>query len=67
MGMVVEFRQQPGRVAAPAEVTDGQSAEIVIFPGIRIERSTETPAGAGEARPKKSGPAAGGKGRSKRR
>jgi hypothetical protein len=48
-------------------VTDGQSAEIVIFPGIRIERSTETPPPASEARPKKSGPAAGGKGRSKRR
>jgi hypothetical protein len=66
MGMVVEFRQQSGRVAAAAP-KGGRSAEIVLFPGVRIERWSETPPEASEAQPKNSGPAAGNKRRSKRR
>ena len=65
MGMVVEFRQQPGRAAPPVAIMSGKSAEIVIFPGVRIERWHEPPGGP-VAEPKKSGPATGGKGRKRR-
>lgn len=67
MGMIVEFRQQPGRMVAPAQAMSGKSAEIVIFPGVRIERWSEPQPQSEQAAPKTSGPAAGGKGRSKRR
>ena len=65
MGMVVEFRQQSGRMNAPVAVMGGKSADIVIFPGIRIERWAEPPIEP-EMQPAKSGPAAGGKGRKRR-
>lgn len=67
MGMIVEFRQQPGRMIAPVQAMGGKSAEIVIFPGVRIERWSEPKPETEQAAPKSSGPAAGGKGRSKRR
>ncbi len=65
MGMVVEFRQQSGRMSAPVAAMGGKSAEIVIFPGIRIERWSEPPMEP-VAEPKKSGPAANGKSRKRR-
>lgn len=66
MGMVVEFRQQSGRMGAPVGAVSGKSAEIVIFPGIRIERWAEPPPETPEAQSKKTGPAANGKGRKRR-
>lgn len=65
MGMVVEFRQQPARLSAPVAMMGGKSAEIVIFPGVRIERWQEPPVEP-VAEPKKSGPAANGKSRKRR-
>ncbi len=65
MGMVVEFRQQSGRMNAPVGAMGGKSAEIVIFPGIRIERWSEPPMEP-IAEPKKTGPAANGKNRKRR-
>jgi hypothetical protein len=67
MGTIVEFKQQPGRMSPPAHVLAGKSADIVIFPGIRIERWVEPTPEAEQTAPKKSGPATGGRGRAKRR
>jgi hypothetical protein len=65
--MIVEFKQQPGRMAAPAHLASGKSADIVIFPGVRIERWAEPPPEIEQAAPAKPGPATGGRGRAKRR
>ncbi|MEZ5923898.1 MAG: hypothetical protein R3D57_05885 [Hyphomicrobiaceae bacterium] len=66
MGIVVEFRPQAGR--EQALLSAGQSAEIVIFPGVRMERWPESPAIETVDTPtKQAGPSVGGKGRGKRR
>jgi hypothetical protein len=40
MATIVEFRSAPRR-ATPLPVSDGASADIVIFPGVRYERPPE--------------------------
>lgn len=66
MGTIVEFRAGQGRAVAPPGVLTGKSAEIVIFPGIRIERWEETPPETPQAEPSKSGRSVSGRGRKRR-
>jgi hypothetical protein len=66
MGTIVEFRAVPGRAVTPPGVLSGKSADIVIFPGIRIERWEEKPPEAPAAEPSKSGRPAAGRSRKRR-
>jgi len=38
MGTVLQFRPQAKTALAEANASDGQGCEVVIFPGVRIER-----------------------------
>ncbi len=66
MGIIVEFKPVQGRAAAPAGMLASRSAEIVIFPGVRIEHWEETPPESPAEEPRKSGRAATGRGRKRR-
>jgi hypothetical protein len=66
MGIIVEFKPVQGRAIAPPGMLANRSAEIVIFPGVRIERWEETPPEAPEQQPRKSGRAAAGRSRKRR-
>jgi hypothetical protein len=43
MAHIVEFRSNAVRAEAEPEAVQGAGAQIIIFPGVRIERHTETP------------------------
>jgi hypothetical protein len=44
MAHIVPFRTTPARDAEEAEAVRAESAQIVIFPGVRRERHAEPPA-----------------------
>ena len=39
MATIIEFRRSGAGAAAPRDPVDGSLGEIIIFPGVRIDRS----------------------------
>ncbi len=42
MGIIVEFRRGENAAARIAKPVDGSLGQIIIFPGVRIDRKTST-------------------------
>jgi hypothetical protein len=45
MGVILQFRQTTEPVPRATEPADGVLCQVVIFPGVRIERRVDAPSG----------------------